>query len=1074
VWTPICAELTPDPCESAFIYCDGKFAMKTDDLSETASVAIIGMAGRFPGAGNVDQYWRNLRDGVESIRFLTDEEIQSLNSDVTHGGDSRHVRAFAMMDGYDMFDAAFFDISHREAEITDPQHRIFLECAWEALEMAGYNTEKYDKPVAVYGGATINTYLLYNLLPSTDIINSLEPIQINIGNGGDFLTTRVSYKLNLKGPSHLVQCACSTSLVAVHLACQSLLNRECDMALAGGVSINASQRAGYRYVEGGMTSPDGHCRAFDARAKGTIFGSGVGVVVLKRLTEAMSDRDTIYAVIRGSAVNNDGSLKVGYTAPSIKGQSGVIVEALAVAGVSADSIAYVEAHGTGTPIGDPVEITALTTAFRTMTDKKNYCAIGSVKTNIGHLDAAAGVASLIKTVLALQHKQMPPSLHYQKPNPQIDFDNSPFYVNQRLQTWPRTDTRRRAGVSSFGAGGTNVHVILEEAPESEASGESRAYQLIAVSAKTETALETMCRNLAQYLEGRPGERLADVAYTLLLGRKRMKHRKMVVCRDSQDVIILMKSNGPSQPYYACQGKENTRVIFMFPGQGSQYVDMGKGIYESESVFREQVDWCIGILNNELGIDLRRVLYPTAGMELEAQATLDQTRISQPALFMIEYALAKQLENWGIKADAMIGHSLGEYVAACLAGVMEVEDALKLICKRGELMQEVVAGSMLAAIMSEVEAEEAIGNSGLSIAAVNNPRQIVISGDQAEIDRLADKLMNEGVVTKKLKAKHAFHSKSFNEAAMRLVNEVRKVKLRNGKLPYISNVTGKIARVEEMTDANYWGRQMIECVRFGDGIEELTRRRNVALLEVGPGNTLSKLARGRAEDADRRSVITLMRNQGDLVNDSERLTTAIGRLWLAGVELDWNRYFEGENRKRVRLPTYPFERKRYWIDARARGEGRGDDTRGGDRNGVNFTEYEIEAKAIGGPHSSYSRPALQQPYVVPTTERGQAIAAIWSRALGVDEVGIDDNFFELGGDSLIAIQVVTQLREMFKVNLPIAGLYERLTIRSLDEWIGSLIGEIVLPDVAGSRAVIRRERVGKRKEYQAKRRLDRKS
>src|SRR5262245_24156436 len=500
--------------------------MKGSDSFEATSIAIIGMAGRFPGARNIDEYWRNLRDGIESITFLTDEQVAAAGVAPSLSSAPHYVKAEAILNDYDLFDASFFGLSHREAEITDPQHRVFLECAWEALETAGHSSDNYPGAIAVYGGATINTYLLCNLAPNSELISSLEPVQINIGNGGDFLTTRVSYKLNLKGPSHLVQSACSTSLTAVHLACQSLLNEECDIALAGGVSINVSQRGGYRYTEGGMASPDGHCRAFDARARGTIFGSGVGIVALKRLTDALLDRDTIHAVIRGSAINNDGSLKVGYTAPSVDGQSAVIIEALAMAGVEADSISYIETHGTGTPLGDPIEVAALTKAFRMSASRNNFCAIGSVKTNIGHLDAAAGIAGLIKTALALKHRQLPPSLHFEQPNPQIDFADSPFYVNSRLQEWRGDGSKLRAGVSSFGVGGTNAHVILEEAPEAPAGSALREYQLIVLSAMSATALETASRRLALRLRENEGADLADTAFTLQVGRKRMSHRRI--------------------------------------------------------------------------------------------------------------------------------------------------------------------------------------------------------------------------------------------------------------------------------------------------------------------------------------------------------------------------------------------------------------------------------------------------------------------------------------------------------------------------------------------------------------------
>jgi acyl transferase domain-containing protein/acyl carrier protein len=884
-----------------------------DDWYNGSEIAIIGLSCRFPGAENPEAFWANLRDGVESVSFLNDGELEPSNLDSANFNDPNYVKAASMLDDVESFDAAFFGFSPREAEAMDPQHRFFLECSWEALENAGYDPKSYKGLIGVYAGARTNTYL-FNLFSNREALGSLGSFEVGLGNDLGFLPTQVSYKLDLRGPSYAVHTACSTSLVAVHLACQSLLIDECHMALAGGVAINVPHRTGYLYQPGGILSPDGHCRAFDAQAQGTIFGSGVGIVVLKRLADALSDGDTIHAVIRGSATNNDGALKASFTAPSVYQQSEVILEALANAGVNPETISYIEAHGTGTALGDPIEIRALTRAFRAGANKNNFCAIGSVKSNFGHLDAAAGVAGLIKTVLALKHKQLPASLHFEQPNPQIDFANSPFYVNSRLNEWSGNGSPLRAGVSSFGVGGTNAHVILEEAPEREPGGASREYKLIVVSARSGSALETASRNLAKHLSEHTEQDLADVAYTLQMGRKRMSHRRILVCRDAPEAVRLLESNEPKRVLTAYEKAENRPIVFMFPGQGSQYVNMGRGLYECEEEFGKQVDWLATVVRERLGHDLRRLLYPLSGKEQEAEAELNETRFTQPALFVVEYAMAKQLEKWGVRPDAMIGHSLGEYVAACLSGVMEIEDALRLVSKRGELMQE-APGGMVAVMMSEAEARERINGSGLSVAAVNEPRQVVISGAEAAIENLIEELRKEGIVNKRLKTKYAFHSQMTNGAAARFVEEVRKVELRKGDIEYISNVSGRMVRPEEMTDPKYWGRQMRECVRFGDGIEELTKRPGVILLEVGPGESLSRLARQGAALAADRTAISTMRNPTDTHNDAEYLTTAIGKLWMAGAEIDWASYYDGEKRRRVSLPTYPFERQRYWIEAR---------------------------------------------------------------------------------------------------------------------------------------------------------------
>ncbi|OYD99757.1 type I polyketide synthase, partial [Nostoc sp. 'Peltigera membranacea cyanobiont' 232] len=658
-------------------------------LNYKDEIAIIGMAGRFPGANEIDSFWKNLRDSVESISFFTDEELISAGVDSALLNDPNYVKASGILEDIDLFDASFFSFSPREAETTDPQHRLFIECVWEALENAAYNSETYSGQIGLFAGVAASTYLLSNLYFNHDLMESADSYQILIGNDKDFLPTQVSYKLNLRGPSINVQTACSTSLVAVHLACQSLLNGESDMALAGGVTVGVPQKIGYQYQQGGIHSPDGHCRAFDAKAKGTNGGNGLGVVVLKRLEDAIADGDFIYAVIKGSAVNNDGSLKVGYTAPSVDGQRKVILEALALAGVEAETISYVETHGTGTILGDPIEIKALTQAFRASTNKKGFCAIGSVKTNVGHLDAASGVTGLIKTVLALKHKQIPPSLHFQDPNPQIDFANSPFYVNTKLSEWKTNGTPRRAGVSSFGIGGTNAHIILEESPVETQPGaflHSRPWQLLLLSAKTSTALDTKTVELRDYLEQNPDILLPDVAHTLQVGRRAFDYRRIVICQDPNDAVKSLKSQYPQRIFSQHHKPGHCPVILMFSGQGSQYANMGRELYEVEPTFKKHIDTCAVILQEHLGIDIRSLLYPREEDTETACLQLQQTAFTQSALFVTEYALAQLLMFWGVRPEAMIGHSIGEYVAATIADVFSLEDALKIVAKRGQLMQ----------------------------------------------------------------------------------------------------------------------------------------------------------------------------------------------------------------------------------------------------------------------------------------------------------------------------------------------------------------------------------------------------
>jgi len=617
-------------------------------------IAVIGLAGRFPDADDIAKFWQNLSNGEEAIAFFTDEELIASGVSLDILNHPNYVKAGSVLSDIDRFDAQFFGYSPREAEMMDPQHRILLENAWQALENAGYNPKASKERIGVYVGSSISNYLLNNLISNPKLVEE-SGWATTIGNSRDFVSTRISYQLNLHGPSLSVNTACSTSLVTTHLACQGLLNYQCDMAIAGGITLRTPHKVGYFYQEGEMTSPDGHCRPFDANAQGTIFGSAAGIVVLKRLEDAIADRDHIYAVIKGSAINNDGSQKVGYTAPSVAGQAEVIAEAQALAGIDPETISYVEAHGTGTVLGDPIEIRALTQAFRAKTSKTGFCAIGSVKSNIGHVDAASGVTGLIKTVLALKHKQIPPTLHFEKPNPDIDFANSPFYINTNLQNWQHGNTPRRAGISSFGLGGTNAHMVLEEAPELEPSGSSRPYQLLLLSVKTDTALETATENLAKHLQQYPELSLADVAYTLQIGRQSFDHRRMLVCNSLANAVTTLGNK--ALLYSQHQESQNRGVIFLYTGQGSQYVKMAEGLYQQERVFREELDRCCNILQPLIGIDLRDILYPSNGDLAIIAEKLQETAIAQPAIFAIEYSLTQLWMSWGVKPKSAIGHSL---------------------------------------------------------------------------------------------------------------------------------------------------------------------------------------------------------------------------------------------------------------------------------------------------------------------------------------------------------------------------------------------------------------------------------
>ena len=743
--------------------------MKTKDLKANQAIALIGMSGRFPNAENVKVFWWNLEHAVESLVEFSDAEILEAGVPPALLDNPNFVKRGTPFERADWFDAGFFGFNPREAEILDPQHRLFLECAWEALEDAGYGGEVRPESIGVYAGTSGNTYLLSNVLTNPEVVEAVGFYQLMLASDKDFLATRVAYKLNLKGPSMAIQTACSTSLVAVQTACQALLARQCDMALAGGVSLSFPEKTGHMYNEGMILSPDGRCRPFDAEGRGIRAGHGAGIVVLKRLDEALRDRDPIRAVILGAAVNNDGAEKIGYTAPSVEGQSNVISAAIRMSGINPESISYVEAHGTGTQVGDPIEIAGLERAFRAHTDKKQFCAIGAVKGNIGHLDAAAGVAGLIKATLALKHKRIPATLHFKKANPVIDFANSPFFVNDKLSDWESEGSPRRAGVSSFGIGGTNAHVVIEEPPASEPSEVLWPAQLLVISARTSTALDAMTARMAEHLESEPGISLADACYTSQLGRKRFAHRRMLVCSNRDEAIESLKGRGPHKHVSAVEELDTRSVTFMFSGQGSQHVGMARALYEMQPEFRKTFDNCAELLEKDLGCDLRNVIFSQGA---DAQV-LNETRVAQPALFAVEYSLAQMWMSWGVLPNAMIGHSIGEYAAACLAGVFSLEDALRIVAARGRIMQQMPAGSMLAVSLPVSEASKYEDNQ-ISLASVNSPSLCTLSGPEAAIASLKNKLESNGIECRALHTSHAFHSSMMDSALDPFFEAIRNV------------------------------------------------------------------------------------------------------------------------------------------------------------------------------------------------------------------------------------------------------------------------------------------------------------
>ena len=883
-----------------------------DNLDGT-EIAVVGMAMRVPGAQNVDEFWANLRDGVESVREMTDEELKEAGVSDSLLNNPNYIRLGAPLEGAKDFDAAFFGFSPRDAAIMDPQHRHFLETSWEALEHAGYDPGRYEGAIGIFGGSGHNIYMAYNLLTNPGLMDSVGFFLVrHTSNDKDFLVTRVSYLFDLKGPAVNVQTACSTSLVAIHMGVQSLLNGESDMILAGGVTFDLPLGKGYVYEEGEILSRDGHCRAFDADSSGTIFGSGVGVVVLKRLDDAIREGDTIHAVIRGTAINNDGSGKVGYLAPSVDGQAAAIGEAIELANIDPETITYIECHGTGTEIGDPIEVAALTQAFRSHTDKNQYCAIGSVKTNIGHLDTAAGIAGFIKACLALENKQIPATLHFQKPNPRIDFDNSPFFVNAELRDWQTDGFPRRAGISSLGVGGTNAHIILEEAPQVETSSGSRDWQLLPISAKGPSALNDATERLGNFLSENQDINLADAAYTLQVGRQPLDVRRFVVARDAADAAAVLGGSDPKRLLTGTAKVQDRPVVFMFPGQGAQYATMGFDLYQSEPVFRAEVDRCATILLPLINQDIRRLLFPRQDDVDSANDALAQTAMTQPAIFTIEYAMARLWLSWGLKPKAIIGHSIGEYTAACIAGVFSLEDALQVVAKRGELMQALPAGSMLVIPQAEADVRPHLTDD-ISLAALNGPNFCVVAGPHEAIDALQSKLEAREVAVRRLHTSHAFHSAMMDPMLAPFADVVGKTTRNEPEIPYVSNVTGTWITMDQINDPHYWAQHVRSAVNFVGGLQTiLATDEEVVLLEVGPGRTLSTFAK-QVAGPHGKTTFTSLRHPKKDIHDLAFALTTLGEMWAAGGFNDWSGFYADESRHRIPLPTYPFQHQEYWVE-----------------------------------------------------------------------------------------------------------------------------------------------------------------
>ncbi len=981
-------------------------------------VAIIGMAGRFPGAPDVETFWRNLENGVESIRRLSVGELEK-GAAARMANVPGFVPARPILDNAEMFDASFFGIHPAEAARIDPQQRVFLECCWTAFEDAGYDPA-HAGITAVFAGCSPNTYLLRLLAKRPEMADRFtSAYQVGeyatlLGSNTDFLATRVAYKLNLHGPAYTLHCGCSTSLVAVSQAVQCLLNYQADAALAGGVSITFPQNRGYVYDDGGMASADGHCRAFDERAQGTVFSAGAGVVMLKRLEDAMAAGDHVYAVIKGYGLNNDGAGKVGFTAPSVQGQAQAIAAAQSMAGVEPRSVTFIEAHGTGTPLGDPVEVAALTSVFGEGTSEKEFCALGTLKSNVGHMDVAGGVAGLIKTALCLRHRKLVPTLHFTRPNPRIDLANSPFYVNATTKKW-EGPWPLRAGVSSFGVGGTNAHLVVEEAPERDSVASRRPAHLFVVSARREQAAQTSAGLVASALETVASP--CSAAFTLATGRRHFEYRQWAVARDGQTAATALRS-ARDQKRLGKAAKTPVPVAFLFPGQGSQHAGMGAELYDTEPVFREAMQECAAILAPELGCDpLTLIFDPSRGDDLA------ETKFAQPALFSIEYALARLWMSWGIRPAAMIGHSVGEFVAACLAGVFRLEDGLKLVAARGRLMQALPRGSMLAVGLGEREIRPLLGPA-ISVAAINAPGLTTVSGAEEAIERFEAALAGRGVACKRLATSHAFHSAMMDPILEPFTELANRFEFRGPAIPYVSSVTGDWARAEETRTATYWARHFRLPVRFSDGLSKLIARGG-ALLEVGPGNALSRLARQQGGEQPQIVASSLGDSPGE--KEYQTLLDAVGRLWAAGAEVSWQEFYRHESKRRTPMPGYPFERRRYGLEdipestaeapEEAIGAGKGLAT-GNELEITGVTCREESANSLEGTMTQQSENKSERHATALA-----AIAKLFEDLSGSDAAAANPSasFLDLGFDSLF----LTQVRQALDKKLGVAISFRQL-------------------------------------------------
>lgn len=998
--------------------------MKNDD---DGAIAIVAMECRIPEADNVDKLWELLLQGRCTIHELSDEQMAEAGVPASQRSHPDYVKRAGVLEDVDKFDEDYFEMSAREAEVLDVQQRMMLEAAVTLLNRGNVDPGRTDQRVGVFAGSAFSSYL-FGVIEQGELVDTLGEMLVRHSNDKDFLAPRISYKLNLDGPSLNVQTSCSTGLVAVHSAAQSLLLGECDLAIAGAVCIKLPQHAGYKYQADGVLSPDGLCRPFDAESKGTIFTNGLGLVLLKRLSEAVEDGDDVIAVIAGSAINNDGSKKVGFTAPSVSGQIDALTRALAVAGIAPAEVQFIEAHGTGTAMGDPIEVEAIKQAYGIAGQP---CGIGSLKGNFGHFNIAAGIIGLIKTALVLKHGIIPATIHVQRVNPQLGLEGSRFYVTDRNVTLDIGSTRY-AAVSAFGMGGTNSHLVLrsyDASPQVRATPDDRP-QLFTFSAKSGEVLDRMAVLHANHFESAPYVSLADASYTARVTRPVFQMRSALVARNAGEAAARLKSGD----FRRGDGSKRPPLAFVFGGQGTQHISMGQDLARHWAPFKRQLDLALVALSASTQLNLASYLWQPSH-----ESDITSTDIAQPLIFAVEYALACSLLEVGISPSYLMGHSLGEVVAAAVSGVFDLQTAAAVVARRARLMASCEPGAMLSVdSLSAFESLIAVGE--LTIASNNSPRQYVVSGSIDRIEEAVRLAQTQGIAHQRLKTSHAFHSPMMRTAAQELLSFLSSIAFGTARIPIVSNITGRLLTEYEYKNPAYWSDHLVRTVQFAVSVDTLSELGVRHFIEVGHGYAMSNLIRANFRNAAAKDVV-IVQALGGAEDEYASYLDAVALAWTLSFNVAVDPHISGK--RRVKLPVYPFARKSHWVKPVIGFQPR---VVGRDPlclqpiplNAITTCEAAVSANQVRAPED-HQQPS--DPQSASEDNPVEAIVAdIYRAFLGDEDLDRDLTFFELGGNSLVAIQMINRLRETFQIDIPLRGFYQHSSIAAISHQIAEKLLE----------------------------------